>query len=259
VRPRYAHPVGRFLGVDHLAIGWRRLGAVVERCRGAFEQVGDEVLSHTGIAGVAGGDRGVGDDLGVGIHRDVTLVAVEAPRLGLVPVAGLGVDDRDHPVLGHLGSDAKRSAVIFFQVLNDHGGEEAGGFFDLFFELTVVQDGQAGVGIFGSRVDEALACCLVVPVDLGFGRRRVVVPALDRPAQLVFEVCVDDLQKSPDSRADQGDGVHGGDRVVEGGVESSARFLPTRPAALAAPSAAAKMRSGSAELRSRSRMSTSTV
>jgi len=43
------------------------------------------------------------------------------------------------------------------------------------------------------------------------------------------------------------------------GVESRTRFLPTRPAALAASSTIAKTRSGSVDLRRRSRMSTNTV
>ncbi len=53
-----------------------------------------------------GGDRDRGDDLTVRIDGDVTLVAVEAAVVGLVPVPGLGVDGRDHPVLGDPAGDA---------------------------------------------------------------------------------------------------------------------------------------------------------
>lgn len=44
-------------------------------------------------------------------------VAVEVPVLGLVAVTGLGIDRRDHPVLGHLACYAKDPVVSLFDVL----------------------------------------------------------------------------------------------------------------------------------------------
>jgi hypothetical protein len=55
------------------------------------EKVGNEVFCDAGVAEVAWGDRGRGDDLGVRVHRGVALVAVEPACGGLAPVSGLGV------------------------------------------------------------------------------------------------------------------------------------------------------------------------
>jgi len=52
-------------------------GVVVGRLA---SQVGDEAVGDRGVAGVARGDRGGGDDLRVRVDRDVALVAVEPAR-----------------------------------------------------------------------------------------------------------------------------------------------------------------------------------
>ena len=89
-----------------------------------------------GIAGVAGGDDRVGDDLAVGIDRGVALVAVEAADLGLVAVPGLGIDGGDDPVLGHLAGDAEHAVVAGFEVLADHRRQQLDGFGHLDVKLT---------------------------------------------------------------------------------------------------------------------------
>ena len=43
------------------------------------EEVVDEVFGDTGVAGVAGADHSVGDDLAVGVNRDVTTQVSAAP------------------------------------------------------------------------------------------------------------------------------------------------------------------------------------
>ena len=69
----------------------------------------------------------------------LTLVAVEASGPGLVPVAGLGVDRRDHPVLGDFAGDAEDAVVSFCEVLAGHSGEQLGGFGDDRVELLTIE------------------------------------------------------------------------------------------------------------------------
>ena len=45
----------------------------------------------------------------------------------LVPAAGLGVDGRDDPVLGHFPGDAEAPVVASFYVLAGHQGQQVGG------------------------------------------------------------------------------------------------------------------------------------
>jgi hypothetical protein len=74
-----------------------RAGAVAANvvAAGAFgvEDVGDEIGGDAGVAGVAGGDDGGGDDLAVGVDRNMALVAVELAGRGLMAFSG------DQPVV----------------------------------------------------------------------------------------------------------------------------------------------------------------
>jgi hypothetical protein len=55
----------------------------------------------------------------------VTARAEHTPRHPSVPrkmaVPGVGVDNRDHPVLGHFAGDAENAVVTGFEVLAYHG------------------------------------------------------------------------------------------------------------------------------------------
>jgi hypothetical protein len=57
----------------------------------------------------------------------VNLEPVELACLGLVTMASLGVDSRDHPVLGNLLGDAKDPVVALFGVLSRHEDNKIGG------------------------------------------------------------------------------------------------------------------------------------
>lgn len=57
----------------------------------AAEEVLDQVGGERSVPDVAGADLGAGDDLTVGIDRQMAFVAVETPCSALVAVAGLGV------------------------------------------------------------------------------------------------------------------------------------------------------------------------
>src|SRR5207248_7503019 len=52
------------------------------------QQVGDQLRGRFGVAGVARGHPGRGDDLTVRVDSDMALVPVEAAMVGLVPVPG---------------------------------------------------------------------------------------------------------------------------------------------------------------------------
>src|SRR6266508_5210006 len=156
---------------------------VVGHCtvfRPVFVEVVDEVFGHAGIAGVARRDHCVGDDLAVGVHRQVALVAIEAAGGGLVAVAGLGVHGGDHPVLGHPAGDAKGAVIGLLQVLAHHLGQQLGRLAQLDAKLPALQHRQAREGVAGPGVDERVAGLGVVPVDLGLGRAGVVVAASKR-------------------------------------------------------------------------------
>ena len=103
---RVAHDLGLVLFVGH-----------------ALEQLANGVT----VGHVGRGDGHLGDELGVGVDREVGLVAVEAAVPRLVAVAGLGVDGRDDPVLGHAADDAKDPVVALFGVLAGDEGQQLGG------------------------------------------------------------------------------------------------------------------------------------
>jgi hypothetical protein len=70
-------------------------------------------------------------------------------------VAGVGVDDRYHPVLGHFAGNAENAVIAGLYVLADHGGQQLGGRGDGGGQLGPVEDGQTGVGILGRACTSA--------------------------------------------------------------------------------------------------------
>ncbi len=96
----------------------------------------------------------------------MTLVTIEAVRRGLVPVAGLGVHDRDNPVFCDLSGDTQDLVVALFQVLADDSREQAGRLGDNIGELTAFERQEAAIGVLRASVDETLARWGVLPVDL---------------------------------------------------------------------------------------------
>ena len=87
----------------------------------------------------------------------MTLVTIEAVRRGLVPVAGLGVHDRDNPVFCDLSGDTQDLVVALFQVLADDSREQAGRLGDNIGELTAFERQEAAIGVLRASVDETLA------------------------------------------------------------------------------------------------------
>ncbi len=114
----------------------------------------------------------------------MTLVTIEAVRRGLVPVAGLGVHDRDNPVFCDLSGDTQDLVVALFQVLADDSREQAGRLGDNIGELTAFERQEAAIGVLRASVDETLARWGVLPVDLRLVRARIVVPARENGQHL---------------------------------------------------------------------------
>jgi hypothetical protein len=166
-----------------------------------------------------------------------------------VAVAGIGVDDRDHPVGGDLAGDPEAGVVTALQVLAGHRGQQPGGFGHRRGERAAGKHSQQRVGISGARIHQGPGR-LVVPVDLRLGRRGILVPAGQDPSQL-------DLQP-PLSHPEQARMAAPSNVTVSivatasyNGVESSTRRTPTSPPCLAAATVTAKIRSGRAEAASR--------
>src|ERR1035437_2764542 len=130
-------------------------------------------------------------------------------------MAGLWIDRRDDPVLGHAPDDAKGGVIALFYVLTDDGGEQGGGQGDLRTELCGIEEQETGVGVFAPAVDEGLTSSLVVPVDHGLGRTGIVVATAQHGPQCCDEFGVGHFEHSADGRADEGDGVHCRHRVIK--------------------------------------------
>jgi hypothetical protein len=114
----------------------------------------------------------------------VTLVAVEAAGLSLVAVPGLGVDDGDGPVLGHLAGDAKHAVVARFEVLASHRRQQLRGFGHLDVEFATLEDPETGEGVDSQPGHESFAGGGVVPIAARLAARRVVVVAAQHRPQL---------------------------------------------------------------------------
>jgi hypothetical protein len=125
------------------------------------DEVGDEAGDGFDVAGIAGGDRGGGDDFAVGVDGEVALVAVEAAVVGLVPVPGLRVDGGDDPVRGDLPGDAEHAVGAGFQVLTQHRGEQLRRLHHRLRQVPItVKGGEQGVAVTGPGVDQRLPAAL---------------------------------------------------------------------------------------------------
>ena len=130
-------------------------------------------------------------------------------------MAGVSVDDRDHPVGGDLAGDPEHPIVALLQVLAHHRGQQPHGLGHRLGERAALQQRQRRVRIPGARSHQRLPHCLVVPVDLRLGRRGVLLPAGQGRLQFGRQRLVGRLEQPPDGRAQQRDGVHGGHRVIQ--------------------------------------------
>jgi hypothetical protein len=159
-----------------------------------------------------------GDDPGVGLGGEMRLEPVGAHGRGLVTVTGLRIDCRDDPVLGDLLRDAPGA---FFRtgldVLARDESKEADIVVALLAEPSGFGRGEDGEGVVHEPGDKGVAGALVGPLDDGLA--AFVARRQKRDARRLGHRAAD-----PSHRRDElGDGVLGGDGVVEDGrVEGSA-------------------------------------
>jgi hypothetical protein len=136
-----------------------------------------------GVAGIARRDGGGGDELGIGIERDVALVPVEGSGVGLVAVAGVGVDRADDPVVGHPPGDPDPAVGPVLEVLAEDGGEERRRLPEVGREWLVLKLGEDRFAVAGERIHERSPCLGVLPVDGGLARGAVLVVAAEDGAE----------------------------------------------------------------------------
>ena len=168
--------------------GAARVVAVGDRARllasGLFEQIPALFDSRCGVAEVARADHGRGDELGVRIAGDVTLLAAEAVRNGLVAVTGLRVDGRDHPVRRDALGDRTDAVRSLLEVLAEHLEQQRRRLLDRQGELGARERHHEREAVLHARVDELGARLLALPVDLGLGRARLVITAFEHAHEL---------------------------------------------------------------------------
>ena len=117
------------------------------------------------------------DQSGVGFDRDVGLVAVAVGADGLVDVAGLGIDGRDHPVRGgarairHVPSPSPGSTSWPATSANSPTASAASP-----SSSEALDGGEHGEGVVDQRGDELLPGIGVIPGDTGLARVVVVMP-----------------------------------------------------------------------------------
>ena len=146
------------------------------------------------------------------------LVAVEAAVARLVAVAGLGINGRDDPVLGHAPHDAKDAVVARLCVLAGDQGQQVGGPHCAGGERLFVQGLEGGHGVADQGVDQGFARRLVVPVARRLADGGVLVVAqqggADRPGQWAAGL-IEGGEQLADGGAQLGDGVLGGHGVMQ--------------------------------------------
>ena len=172
----------------------------------------------------------------------MALVAVEAAGLGLVAVAGIGIDRADDPVGRHPPGDAEGALAVGLEVLAQQRREQRGGLGEGRVEGLPLERGEQRGGIGRDRVDERLAGGGVLPVDGGLAAAAVVVVATEEGAEIGLALAATRSRPRMPERSRVTVSIVA--TASYSGVESSTRRRPTRPASRAAPRATSKMRSG---------------
>ncbi len=151
------------------------------------EDVFDECCGGGGVGGVAGGDGGVGDDLGVGVHSDVALVAVEASRGALAAVAGVGIDRGYDTVRCDTTRDAHPPVGALLEVLAHDRGQQLSGLGRVSAQRPALHRREHRRGVRGEPCHQRLARSPVLPVAIRLRSRRVGVAAAKHRSQLLLK------------------------------------------------------------------------
>ena len=225
----------------------------------AWDQVAEQCRRDRGVAAGGRADLGGADDLGVGVDRDMGLVAVKAVGGGLVPVAGLGIHRGDDPVGRGALEDPEAAVAGLLDVLAGDGGQQRGRLGHPWVQPLAPQGVVGPVGVADQRVHQLLPGGPIGPVTGRLARRGVVVLALQPRSHLGLASAGGQARSSPRIAPRSIVTVSWVVTASSNGAESSTRLTPTSPTWRASSQVTRKIRSGSAERRSRARRSTSTV
>ena len=138
-------------------------------------QVGDQIMGDGSVTSIAGCHDGVGDDLGIRINSDMTLVAVEAPGGGLVTVTGLGINGGDHPIRRDFPGDTECGIATILTVLAQDRGQQFPGLADRAGHLPALEDAQTREPVRSEISHEQFAGRGVIPIADRFAGRAVVI------------------------------------------------------------------------------------
>ena len=177
-----------------------------------------QVIDRITVRGVGRGDCHLVDELGVGVDRQVGLVAVEATVLGLVTMASLGIHDGDDPVPGHAGDDAEHAVVAFGNVLAGHHRQQVGRLPSRARQAVTVEHPQCAQRVMHQVVHQLLARRRVVPVTRRLAGGRVVIVACEdttHPCRQFRRHLVEHHQHLADRRPKLGHRVLGSHRVIQ--------------------------------------------
>ncbi len=134
-------------------------------------------------------------------------------------MAGLGIDGGDDAVDRHPPGDAEHPAVALLDILAGHQGQQRGCVSRRGVEYLSVEHGQGAERVTHEGVDHRLSGLGVVPVTRRHARPGVVVVTTKGAPHLggqLAVIAVERRQHLADGRAQLGDGVSGGHRVVDG-------------------------------------------
>ncbi len=108
-----------------------------------------ESLGRGGIGLVAFGEGGLCHHFGIGLHRDMALVAIQVAAARLVGMTRGGIHHRYHPVAGHLGGDGESSGhfVDDLHILSGDQGQEPDGLLLGLAEFEALTRLDQGVGV----------------------------------------------------------------------------------------------------------------
>ena len=161
------------------------------------------------------GGGGVGDDLGVGVHSDVALVAVEASRGALAAVAGVGIDRGYDTVRCDTTRDAHPPVGALLEVLAQDRGQQLNRLGGGSAQVPPLHRREHRRGVRGEPCHQRLTRSGVLPVAIRLRSRRVSVAAAKHRPQLLLKAPRSRRRQRPTHRAGQHrDSVLSGHRVI---------------------------------------------
>lgn len=168
---------------------------------------------HAGgaVAGVGRGKHARSDEPGLGLDRDVSLVAVAVVAAGLVHVAGLGIHGRDHPIRRDLMRDPPCAVLVAgLDILTRDQREEPDRVGLVRCEHDVGHRVEDRVGVRDEAGDQRVLRVRVVPRTYRLPTRVIVMGAHHHGAGLGHQA-----PHAADRRDQLGDRVLGRHGVVE--------------------------------------------